>query len=310
MSNEPPIRLVLAADSNYAMPMAVAMCSAAANCAENRELEVFVIHDSISGGLAKRVESSLASVRRHASLNWLSVPNGSISGLRVIHGHMNPLIYARLLIPTLLPSDCNRAIYIDSDVVVEGDISDLWDIPLASKSVAAVRDRIGTVGSSGGLANYEELGINPASPYFNSGLLLLDVARWRNLDISSKVFSYLRTHAAHLQMGDQDGLNAVLHDDWIELPSRWNQQIIPLALRRGRESVALPHREEGGVLHYISGEKPWLPNCRYDEKKFFFKYLDKTSWSGWRVSKWREYSRRFVLAVGAIKRRAYKAIGG
>lgn len=296
------IHVVLASDEKYAMPMSVVICSAAFNCAPDRLLRFHIIESGFSEESKQRVHRSLTGVRsRNAQIDWYPVAMKSIADLTIVHSHMNSLIYARLLAPRLLPPDVDWALYIDSDVVVEGDVSELWDAYKSEKSLSAVRDRIGLVSQPGGLINFEQLGIDPGTPYFNSGVMLINVARWREQSISEKVFSYLRSHGHLLQAGDQDGLNAILHNDWLEIPGRWNQQIVPRALRGGSD-VALPNRVEGGILHFITGEKPWAPGCEYIERQHFYDCLDKTDWRGWRIPLWRESYFLSRRALGKLRR--------
>jgi lipopolysaccharide biosynthesis glycosyltransferase len=296
------IHVVLAADANYAMPMSVVMASAAINCASDRSLSIHVIESGYADDLKERVTSSLNEVRpENLSVHWYPVISEELSDLPVVQSHINLMTYSRLLMPQLLPSTVHQALYLDCDVLVEGDISQLWDASPSEKALGAVRDRIGCVGNQGGLSNYQELNIGAETPYFNAGVLLFNLDKWRREAISQRVFNYLRKYNHILRFEDQEALNAVLHDDWSEIPARWNQQIVPRFFRAG-SNVALPNLIEEGIIHFITGEKPWLAGCEYVERQRFYQYLDRTNWRGWRIKRREEVFVRSKRAMGDLWR--------
>jgi lipopolysaccharide biosynthesis glycosyltransferase len=118
--------------------------------------------------------------------------------------------------------------------------------------------------------------------------MLINVAKWRAQNIGKRVIEYLMAHCDELQMGDQDGLNAILHDDWKELAFRWNWQIVPRVHRVGPARCWIPAESERSIIHFSTFEKPWRPGCQLDERKYFFEALDRTIWAGWRIPLWQE----------------------
>ena len=97
-----------------------------------------------------------------------------------------------MFIPELL-ADYPRIIYLDSDVIVEADISDLWMSDFESNYVLAVQDLINPfVSSPLGLRNWRELGMNADSKYFNAGVLVLNADRWRKENVADRLVQYLR----------------------------------------------------------------------------------------------------------------------
>ena len=297
MSSSKVIHVVLAADENFAMPMAAAICSAAANCNRASRLQFHVIQSGIGPELRGKIESSLELTGAPGtSIRWLETGE-VLRELRVVHSNHTAQIYARLLIPDLLPPEIEKALYLDCDLVVRGDISELWKTPFDGRSLLAARDRIGFVGAPSGIANYRELGIPADAPYFNSGVLLMNLRKWRELRTSERVFAHLREHRDFI-ISDQCGLNAVLVGDWGELDFGWNWQIPWREFRLGRATPPwLPQTERREIVHFTTSEKPWLPGCDYAERALFFEALDRTAWAGWRVSMLREFTARSKRAV-------------
>jgi lipopolysaccharide biosynthesis glycosyltransferase len=297
------IHIALAADAKYAMPLSVVMCSAASNCDTRRRLVFYVIQNGMDADLKARIEASLRkSEFPDASVRWIPIELDQISDLRVANPHLSALAYGRLLIPFLLPETISKVLYLDSDLVVLGNVAELWDTELGSRAVLAARDLIAWIGSSRGVADYQELGIPADAKYFNSGVLLMNLAKWREQRVSSRVFEYLRDHRSTIRMEDQEGLNAILFNDWGELPFRWNWQIPWRMHRLGKKAMPWkPDETTKSIVHFTTDEKPWLPGCDIPERRHFFEYLDRTAWAGWRVPLTAEIAGRAGRAVRELR---------
>ena len=279
------IHVVLAADANYAMPLAVAICSTAINCDKDRTLMFHILQNGIGQELREKVERSLDRTGfPEAIVNWIDAPMERVVDFKLASRWTTSLTFTRLLIQELLPIEVEKALYLDCDIAVNEDIGELWDTDLGEKSLFGVRDEMATVSHTGGLVNYRELGIAADAHYFNAGVLLINLKKWRERDTAEQLLNYLKTNHAIIRMADQEALNAVLWDDWGELDYRWNWQVPWSGYRLGRAKRSwIPETTRKSVVHFTCGEKPWLPGCDYEERKFFFEYLDRTEWAGWRV---------------------------
>jgi lipopolysaccharide biosynthesis glycosyltransferase len=298
------IRIVLATDRNYLMPLAVAIASAAFGCDRQRTLIFTVIASDVDAASRAKVERSLERVRfPRASIEWIEAPDERLAGLKLAHRYTTSLTYARLLIPELLPAFVDKTIYLDCDTVVNDDIAKLFDMDLRGRSLLAARDySTTTVSERNGIRNHRDLGIPADAHYFNAGVLVIDVAKWRNSDTTESLLRYVKTNERILQMADQETLNAVLFDDWVELDYRWNWQIPWRNYRNGRVAPPwVPDRTRQSLVHFTTSEKPWLPGCDYPEKKYFFEHLDRTEWAGWRVGWVDEVTGRAGRAVEDVR---------
>jgi lipopolysaccharide biosynthesis glycosyltransferase len=277
------LHVVLAADAKFAMPLSVAMCSIAVNCDRLRDITFYVLQHDIGPEIRERVEKPL--MRRNSAgtrVLWLDVPFQKLSEFKT-HGHLGPMTYARLVIPWVLPQEVERVLYLDSDLVVVGNVAELWDRSFYNQTLVAARDRIvGSMNGPLGLRNYRQLGIPENAEYFNAGVLLIDLRKWRTDGVSERVIEYLHKNRAIIQMVDQEALNAVLFDSWAPLECRWNWQVGQLkssrSQRKGADGV-----QQKSIIHFTTAAKPWLPGCRYEEREVFFEYLDQTEWAGWRI---------------------------
>jgi lipopolysaccharide biosynthesis glycosyltransferase len=148
-------------------------------------------------------------------------------------------MYARILIPQLLPQH-DRAIYIDADATVVSDLSELWSMPLNGNLLAGVLD---------GSVHQKELDhVNIGNDeYINSGVLVFDLALWREEKTAEQVVHYLLKNT-ELIFPDQSAINATVKGRVKFLDRRWNffswdYREIP---------AVLPN-----IIHYTGNNKPW-----------------------------------------------------
>jgi lipopolysaccharide biosynthesis glycosyltransferase len=192
--------------------------------------------------------------------------------------------YARLMLGKLLPEDVRRTIYLDCDTLVRADLGELWAIGQDGNVALAVQDYyVHTLGHPA-LSAYLPGGLPPASPYFNSGVLVIDVDLWRRHRTGARCMDNLGRHGEQNRYLDQDALNIVLHGKWKAIGYRWNQQqfiykvgLKRLPMNRAQYAVA---RNSPCIIHYTTADKPWKSACRHPLRQLFFEQLDKTAWSG------------------------------
>ncbi|MGI5239100.1 glycosyltransferase family 8 protein [Dactylosporangium sp. CA-139066] len=185
-------------------------------------------------------------------------------------GRLSAGMYLRLYLPHLLPDALERVLYLDCDVLVDGDLTPLWSVPLGPAPVAAVRDGFTrSIGDRGGVP-----GLTPAmdarAPYFNSGVLLMQPAVWRGMDVTGQVLGHVHEHREHLRHPDQDALNFVLYGRWRPLPSIWNDTFIwwqDPALQR------LLEPERVRITHFIGPRKPWHDDFPYEPYRSRYRRL-------------------------------------
>ncbi|MDX2100685.1 MAG: glycosyltransferase, partial [Leptolyngbyaceae cyanobacterium bins.59] len=188
-----------------------------------------------------------------------------------------------------LPATVRKAIYLDSDVIVMADIEELWNQEIESYDMLAVQDAfIPYFSSPKGFQNYQQLGFPADRKYFNAGVLVLNLDRWRSSDLTSKILHFVTTHADRISWHDQDGLNAIVQNIG-ELDPRWNQQIRmygesfsqQMDRKSYEEVIANPY-----IIHYLSKDKPWKWKCTHPKRNLFFHYLKLTAWADWRLPWW------------------------
>ena len=200
-------------------------------------------------------------------------------------GGMTELTYYRLLLPGLLPRE-RKILYLDSDLLVRGDLAPLWETDLAGRPTAAVRDILISTTLSH-IPRHETVGLDPDAPYFSAAVLLMDLDAWRGRKIGQRTIAFIAAHPECIRWWDQDGLNAVSNGDWTEVDPRWNVYAESARLL-GWEAPSERKEEierlvaEQRILHFATRYKPWKHACPHPKTADFLAVLDRTAWRGWR----------------------------
>jgi Glycosyl transferase family 8 len=172
--------------------------------------------------------------------------------------------WLRLALEQLLP-DVERAILIDADVLVRADLAELWASVPVGRPIAAVRDfHMPTLAQAfpDGIEGYA---LDPSAPYFNCGVLLLDLAAWRGERVRDRVLDFIDAHGSALRYGEQDALNAVYSREIVELDPLWNVQhgtaggpTMGYGPRHGLTSTPGELLRDARIAHF-TGHKPSSP---------------------------------------------------
>ena len=154
-------------------------------------------------------------------------------------------IYFRLFIAAMFPQ-YDKAVYIDSDVVVTGDVGELYDMDLGDNLIGACVDR--SVSDVPPLVHYMENAVGvPHDRYINSGVLLMNLAAQRREGFEAHFLHLLTAYGCDTIAPDQDYLNAMCAGRILYLPEEWD---------------AMPHDtrpplDNPRIVHYNLFSKPW-----------------------------------------------------
>src|SRR4051794_21322014 len=171
----------------------------------------------VDAGLAAADRERLARMcgEAGASLTWHDSRSAGLDRLPLT-SRMTAATYARLALPALLP-DATKALWLDADVLVTGDLERLWTTDLDGHDLLAVGDPcVPLVSSRYGVRRWRELGLPEDARYFNAGVMAIDLDGWRRQDVAGRAQTYLRDRGADVRFWDQEGLNAVLCGRWGE----------------------------------------------------------------------------------------------
>jgi lipopolysaccharide biosynthesis glycosyltransferase len=184
--------------------------------------------------------------------------------------------YLRLFMADYVDVSVEKLLYLDCDLIVRKDIGPLWAASIDDYSVAAVPESY--------FGAHDELGFSRNDLYFNSGVMLVNLARWRRDDLITKFIACAKEKSTALTYWDQDILNIVLRGQAAFLSQRWNfhaiyAEMLPEHLGLKREEF-FDTRRDPAIIHYTSKHKPWqyFPEPQY--KQYYWEALARTPWKG------------------------------
>lgn len=228
----------------YLQPLLVMLASLVEHLSPGTRARLYLLHHDLT-------PADLEAIGRLVEVSSIVPPAERVAGLPLRRPFTREAYYP-LLLPDVLPDSEHRVLFLDADVLVLDDLTPLWRTDLAGAPLAAVPDMaIPLVSSPRGLRDRRALGIPDAAPYFNAGVMLMDLAAWRTEAVAARAIDYLR-RAASVDFLHQEALNAVLWDRWRPLDARWNL-ISGLSGRFGHDLVDRP-----AIVHYAGYFKPWL----------------------------------------------------
>ena len=254
MQTEIPVFFTI--DDSYAPYLAVALCSAVQNASPARKYRAIVLHQDVSEENQKKLRA-LATENFAVDLIPMQADLGALDdrmGNRLRCDYFTLTIYFRLFIPAMFPQ-YDKGIYLDSDVVVNADLAELFDTDLGDCLLGACPDL--SIADTPPLVAYTENAVGiPRGGYINSGVLLMDLQKLRALDLEGHFLSLLTTYHFDCIAPDQDYINAICRGRIRYLDAAWNampnDQKPPLASPK--------------LVHYNLFAKPWCyDNIQYEE---------------------------------------------
>lgn len=189
--------------------------------------------------------------------------------------------YYRILATQILPNDIDKVLYLDADIIIDKSIESLWNENLDGYSIGCVIDPIYKRKDE-----YERLDYDSQYLYFNSGVLLINLKYWREHKITEQCFDFIENHRDRILWHDQDVLNKILHGTKKLLPLTYNFQSFFLLDHQpwaGLDENVIDEinktiAQEPIIIHYSSGDKPWIKWSYHPYVRKFFKYKHLSLW--------------------------------
>ena len=259
------IPIFIAIDDNYVPFTAVAITSIKEHANKSVNYSLYIM----SEGLNEENKLQLNRLQsENVKINYVdltekikSIKNEMQLSLR---DYYTVSIFYRLFIPSMFPN-IDKAIYIDSDIVLLTDIAKLFDEDIDGYLLGAITDQVVAYNESFCYYTVNALGIKPKE-YFNSGVLVMNLSQFRNQKLEEKFIKILTTYNPPTVAPDQDYLNVLCNGKVKYLSDGWDR--MPTATTKVSE--------ENYLIHYNMFDKPWkYKGVSYEE--FFWYYAKKTN---------------------------------
>lgn len=283
--DKPIIPVVFAADDNYVSQLTTTVYSAMKNADSSYFYDVVVLQRNVAWDKQERLRDFFKQFP-NMSLRFTNVER-ELSGydLSTNNAHISIETYYRFLIQKLLPF-YDKVLYLDSDIVINGDIAKLYNTDLQGKLLGAIRDIDFLANLNvkhGKRMEYAKNVLKMKNPYdyFQAGVLVLNTKAMRERYTIKQWLTYASNPA--FIYNDQDVLNAHCEGEVLYLPWEWNV-VHDCGGRVGNLFVQAPNdiydaymrsRNNPQIIHYAGFQKPWTdPDC--DFASIYWRYARET----------------------------------
>ena len=267
--NLPEVPIFFATDDNYVPFLAVAMTSLLVNASKNHFYKIYILTTSLKREYAEQLQLIVKDCAPdNASLDFVSLRDEMEKSQGAFHlrHYYSRETYCRIFIPRFFPQ-YEKVIYLDCDIVVTGDISELYNTEIGDNLVAAAPEEVMADFDVYGTYVEKALGIS-RNKYFSAGILLINAELYRKENIEGKFIELMNRFVFRVTQ-DEDYLNVLCKDRVKWLPLEWNKSAYAVEGRAKFDSTKLK------IIHYKINWKPWhYDNVLYEE--YFWMYAQQT----------------------------------
>jgi lipopolysaccharide biosynthesis glycosyltransferase len=298
--------IVCVADENYIQHTAVMLCSLFENNA-NKNFHVYLLTTGIKTDTEKRLQSLCAQY--YATLTCTTYSIKELSYLPI--GQWNTIMYLKLLIPKLLPNNIDRCLFLDVDMIINADITPLYNIDLNNEIIAATEDIPDCT------KHKQRLGLKQTDIYINSGVIVCNLLKWRELENKKSIIDFTK-FISKIITNEQDVIALYFKGNIKLLPIKWNMTTFYFMRKPKIFEKYLPQLKEArkhpGIIHFACPIKPWFKDCQHPYKNLYKRYLAKTVWKNYKFSTYENMTaygrlkriiRLFLNKIGIIKDNGY-----
>lgn len=289
------MNILYQSDNTYAVYMGISICSLLENNQTVSDITIFIIDDGIDKVNKTKIQKMVRQYQRQVVFvsGNLILNDKEIADVFAYAGmRKNNHSYLKMFFDLLIPQVTGKIIYIDCDTAVTGDISELVHFDMRDRTIGMVMDSL-VINSK------ESIGLNKAECYYNSGVILIDIDKWRERQCSKRIWSHTKNIRTYGTV-DQDVLNIVLKKEIVTLPIRYNLQPIHLVYSYKLYSKIYRHVEKyyeqteieeavknPAIIHYLRyiGESPWNVDNVHPGTCYFDKYLQISPWADYKKVK-------------------------
>ena len=302
--------IVYASDDRFSEILGVSLTSLYENTKDMDDVIVYILDNGISDKNRMKIENLSKKYGKTVPVWIKSLNISEVLSMKVTIDRGSLAQYARLFVSRLLPSDLDRVLYLDCDIIINKSIKALWNLNLKNKTIGALMDAF---------SNHYRANIDLQSDdiMFNSGVMLIDLTRWKEQKVEECLLNFIKQKNGRIQQGDQGALNAVLsHDTYCFEPCfnsvtifhdfNYTEMLIYRKPPKGfytaeqvQKAVNEPH-----IVHFTSSflsKRPWMTGCQHRYVGLWLKYKEL---SPWKDSPLWEDKRNAIkqLAVGLLKK--------
>ena len=273
-----------ASNDGYARHLTASMCSLFDNNREAEQIRVYILSNRLSEKNIDRMKCVAGQYGRELTVVELGDVRSRFPYEIDTRG-FDVSALSRFFMAEVIPGE-ERVLYLDCDTIVADSLAELWSLPLEGFALAMAMEP--TVGMN----IKSQIGLTQEEPYYNSGVLLINLSYWRQEKVQTQLTDFYREKGGRLFACDQDTINGALRGKIKLLDPRYNFftnlryfSYASLVKRTGgyaavsREQLRRARREPA-VIHYLGDERPWKRGNLNPYRKDYDRYLAMTPYAG------------------------------
>ncbi len=281
------LHITCSTDINYLQHCMAMLCSVLENNIKHN-ITIHLLHHQ----LPKNSQSLLIEMcnKYNQIILFYDVDENKLSSVHFTHPDLSIATYYRLLLPSLLDKTIDRILYLDCDVIVLKDISELFKVNLDGFGVAAVKD-------SCPYSNFHRMliGLGLDCKYFCAGVLLINMKYWREHNSSEVMFDFIDKHSKELIFEDQDVLNNAFRNHWFQLSNKYGKSPLAVAIMDDNQKSFdyTDYLFDASIIHYATHIKPWL-DIRIPNDQYYWKYVELSGFPNPKKTKVSDINRKRI----------------
>ena len=269
MKNREKINILVTVDENYVPhlnTMLVSLLDSNPDC----WFDVYLIHSSVRESAVKETVEILDG---SGELISIAVNDMGLDNAPTTERYPRE-IYYRIFASKYLPSELDRVLYLDPDIIVNGSISELYNMPLDEYYFAAASH------TGEFLRKFNEIRLNmeDESPYINSGVMLMNLELLREEQDFQDVFDFVEKHKNHLFLPDQDIISSLYGSKIYPLDTlKYNmtERLLRKQSMLEKDFNLEWVRENSIIIHYIGKNKPWKDDYKGKLNVFYKETVER-----------------------------------
>ncbi len=271
-------------DNNYVVYCGISILSLLYNNKDIDSIIIYILSNDISDENKDKLTSLVEAYGREIVFIEIAKFYEKINFDYSTAG-FNSIVLARLFMAEYIPQKVNKIVYLDCDVIVNGDVSELDEYNLEGKYRAAVPELYMPVDKK------LSLGLGKDETYYNAGILVINLELWRTHSLHNKFMSFYKEKKGQLPYNDQDIINYCCKGYILPLAQKYNMNpnlpFFPrwfmIRLQPGYKTTTVEEYRDmidnPCIVHYLGDERPWIRGNHNYYRSLYEKYKALSPWA-------------------------------
>ena len=291
------INIAFSSDDNYAKYLAAALLSLLKTKNKKSVYNIYILGNNLSLSNQQLIISSIKKYKKF-SIHFISVDLKNLNVTQFLH--LSSSTYSRIFVPSLIPKNIHKIIYLDCDLLFLEDISTLFDTEMDNYYLAAVPLFHPNYGKALKIIHRN---INDTYQIFNAGVLVMNLDLLRKNKFTEKMKKKIKAENQFYFAADQDALISMYGNKTKELNWKWNVTSY-LYLAKNPEEFSLTDHEfvkllaNPSIIHF-DGVKPWQSGYQHPyANQFKQSFMQTEFWKDWPSFNLFSYIKNTIFFVG------------